>query len=222
MRRHGSPPELDDAFTRFQAEIHRLALAAARSIVEQELARRRATLEPARARKARPAPPATPQLELGFGQAPHRPSEHQLELPLAASAAPGAQRAEPSAEPSAELRREGEPAGGPDAAAPASPAPGPEPGRPAIGRARMRWTRDSIISELATWMLSGTVIDAQFMTRHGPKGLVAASRRVFGRFEAALNLAALHNAKLYPEGPPARGASSPPRTALAAPPRDPK
>ncbi len=87
----------------------------------------------------------------------------------------------------------------------------------------MRWTRDSIVSELATWMLSGTVIDAQFMTRHGPKGLVAAIRRVFGRFEAALNVAALHNAKLYPEGPPARGTSAGPRTAFPVrPPREPK
>ncbi|HEX8109681.1 MAG TPA: hypothetical protein VF516_18245 [Kofleriaceae bacterium] len=87
----------------------------------------------------------------------------------------------------------------------------------------MRWTRDSIVSELATWMLSGTVIDAQFMTRHGPKGLVAAVRRVFGRFEAALNVAALHNAKLYPEGPPTRGTSAGPRIAFpVATPREPK
>jgi hypothetical protein len=213
MRPQGSLTELDEAFARFQAEIHRLALAAARTIVEQELARRRAALEPARARKARPAPPAKRQLELGFGQAPQRSPERQLALPLAPSAAPGAQRAEPVAEPP----REAEPAGVADAA-PAPAAPGP----PAVGRGRVRWTRDSIISELATWMLSGTAIDAQFMTRHGPKGLVAASRRVFGRFEAALNLAALHNAKLYPEGPPVRGASAGLRAALAAPPREPK
>ena len=68
----------------------------------------------------------------------------------------------------------------------------------------MPWTRESIINELATWMSSGTAIDAPFMTRHGPPGLVAATRRVFGRFEAALNVAALHFAKLHPEGPPAR------------------
>jgi hypothetical protein len=221
MRPRG-PTELDDVVARFQAEIHRLAVTTARTIVEQELARRRAALEPARPRKGRPAPPAVRQLELGFGQAPARKPEPQLELPLAASAAAGAQRAEAPARPPAEPPREGEPAGPPDAAAPAAQAPGPAPGSPAPGRGRMRWTRDSIIAELATWLLSGTLIDAQFMTRHGPKGLVAASRRVFGRFEAALNLAALHNAKLYPEGPPARGMTAGPRTALAAPPREPK
>jgi hypothetical protein len=98
---------------------------------------------------------------------------------------------------------------------PATVTPAPPPGRPAGARGRTRWTRDTIISELATWLLSGTAIDAQFMTRHGPKGLVAAIRRVFGRFDAALNLAALHNARLYPEGPPTRGASSG-RPAIAA------
>jgi len=66
------------------------------------------------------------------------------------------------------------------------------------------WTRESIINELTTWTLSGTMIDAQFLTRHGPPGLVAAIRRVFGRFEAALNVAALNVSKLYPDGPPAR------------------
>jgi hypothetical protein len=74
----------------------------------------------------------------------------------------------------------------------------------ATGRKRVRWTRETIISELATWMLSGTVIDAPFVKRHGPPGLVAATVRIFGRFDAALNVAGLHVAKLYPEGPPER------------------
>jgi len=118
----------------------------------------------------------------------------------------------------AEPRPGGEPAGAPDAAAaPAAVTPEAPPGPPA-GRGRTRWTRDTIISELATWLLSGTAIYAQFMTRHGPKGLVVAIRRVFGRFDAALNLAALHNARLYPEGPPTRGAgASRPAIAAAAP-----
>ena len=68
----------------------------------------------------------------------------------------------------------------------------------------MPWTRESIVNELANWMLSGTAIDATFVTRHGPPGLVAATRRVFGRFDAALNVAALHVSKLYPDGPPER------------------
>lgn len=70
---------------------------------------------------------------------------------------------------------------------------------------RGKWTRETIINELATWMLSGTAIDAAFVTRHGPPGLVAAARRVFGRFEAALNVAGLRVSELYPDGPPQRG-----------------
>jgi hypothetical protein len=208
MRRHDSRTALHDVIARFQAEVHRLALAAARTVIEQELARRRARLEPARPRKVRPARPTARQLELGLEQAPRR----QLELPLASQAAPEAAPRTGGPEP----RREDEPAAAPDAAvAPATVTPGPQPGLPSGGRGRARWTRDTIISELATWMLSGTAIDAQFMTRHGPKGLVAAIRRVFGRFDAALNLAALHNSKLYPEGPPARGAG-PGRQAVLA------
>lgn len=210
MRRSGSRTALDDEVARFQAEIQRMAFAAVRAVIEQELARRRAEPEPARPRKARPAQPARPQLELGFAQEPQR----QLELPLAQHAAADVA---PRAGSLAETQREGEPAGAPDAAVvPATVTPEHPPGLPAGARGRARWTRDSIISELATWMLSGTAIDAQFMTRHGPKGLVAAIRRIFGRFEAALNVAALHNSKLYPEGPPARGASPGRRTTLAA------
>lgn len=78
------------------------------------------------------------------------------------------------------------------------------PDPPAGKRKREPWTRTSIINELATWMASGTTIDAMFLTRHGPPGLVAATRRVFGRFEAALNVAALRVSELYPDGPPAR------------------
>jgi hypothetical protein len=209
MRRHESRTALDDAIARFQAEVQRLALAAARAVIEQELARRRGGLEPARPRKGRPAQPAARQLELGFEQAPRS----QLELPLASQAVP---EVAPRAGSSAEPQHEGEPAGDPAAAvAPATGTPAPPAGLPAAGRGRTRWTRDTIISELATWLLSGTAIDAQFMTRHGPKGLVAAIRRVFGRFDAAVNLAALHNSKLYPEGPPVRGTSAGRQATLA-------
>lgn len=204
MRRHESRIALDELLARFQAEVQRLALAAARSVIEQELARRRARVEPAGPRKARRARPATPQLELGFSQAPRR----QLDLPLASQTAP-------EVPASAEPRPEAGPAAASDAAVAPAVTPEPPPAPPAAGRGRTRWTRDTIISELATWLLSGTAIDAQFMTRHGPKGLVAAIRRVFGRFDAALNLAALHNARLYPEGPPARGAGAA-RAAIAA------
>ncbi|HEX3763555.1 MAG TPA: hypothetical protein VHW23_32890 [Kofleriaceae bacterium] len=213
---------LDEQLVQFQAEIERLAFAAARSIIEQELAHRRAKAEPTRPRKGRLAPPARPtrrQLELGLGQVPKR----QLDLPLAQQRA-AAEAAQAAGPPDATARA-AEPAGAPDAAA--TPATGtatpePSPGAAAGGRGRTRWTRETITTELATWLLSGTAIDAQFMTRHGPKGLVAAIRRVFGRFEAALNVAALHNAKLYPEGPPTRGGGAGRPAALAAPPQEPK
>lgn len=89
--------------------------------------------------------------------------------------------------------------------APAAPAPEPAPAAPtptAVSGKRRQWTRESIIDELSGWIISKTMIDAAFLTRHGPPGLVAAARRVFGRFDAALNVASLHVSKLYPDGPP--------------------
>ena len=68
------------------------------------------------------------------------------------------------------------------------------------------WTRDTIVSELATWLVSGTSVDASFITRHGPRGLVAAAKKTFGRFDAALNVASLQVSKMYPDGPPGRRA----------------
>jgi hypothetical protein len=98
------------------------------------------------------------------------------------------------------------PIGTPTDAPAAAPAPTTAPATTATGtRKRVPWTREAIINELATWMLSGTAIDATFVRRYGPPGLVAAARRVFGRFDAALNVAGLHVSKLYPDGPPQRG-----------------
>ena len=72
------------------------------------------------------------------------------------------------------------------------------------GRTRVRWTRDAIITELASWMTNGSMVDASFMKRHGPPGLVAAALREFGRFDAALNVASLQVARLHPGEPTAR------------------
>jgi hypothetical protein len=72
------------------------------------------------------------------------------------------------------------------------------------GRKRVRWTRDAIVTELASWMTNGSMVDASFMKRHGPPGLVAAALREFGRFDAALNVASLQVARLYSDGPKAR------------------
>lgn len=91
------------------------------------------------------------------------------------------------------------------AAAPATVEPRTEPATSAVsGRKRVRWTRDAIITELASWVVKGSAVEASFVKRHGPPGLVAAALREFGRFDAALNVASLQVARLYPDGPPAR------------------
>ncbi|KAB2911161.1 MAG: hypothetical protein F9K40_01290 [Kofleriaceae bacterium] len=58
------------------------------------------------------------------------------------------------------------------------------------GKTKRQWTRESVISELGTWLIGGNA-DAAFVKRHGPPGLVAAAKRFFGRFDAALNAANL-------------------------------
>lgn len=95
------------------------------------------------------------------------------------------------------------PAAPPPAPVEAAPPAAPAEAAPAPGKKR-GWTRESIVDELTKWMLAGTSTDATFVKRHGPPGLVAATRRIFGRFEAALNVAAINISKLYPEGPPNR------------------
>ncbi len=79
------------------------------------------------------------------------------------------------------------------------PATAPQP-----TSAKRSWTRDAIVSELATWLMSGTAVEASFLMRHGPRGLVAAAKKTFGRFDAALNVASLQVSKMYPDGPPDR------------------
>lgn len=196
---------LIDAITQFHDEMQRIALAAAREIFDREFARTLAELRASEPRRRETPPPGKPSAAATgtrrgaraaapvpgpSGSSPRggRPARlgrgratAQLSLPLAAESAPAA----------------GQPA------APAQPAASAAPSTATPGK-RVRWTRESIISELATWMLSGTAIDGAFMSRHGPPGLVSATRRIFGRFEAALNLAGLHIAKLYPDGPPER------------------
>jgi len=48
-----------------------------------------------------------------------------------------------------------------------------------------------VIEELSSWLLSSKNLDAAFLKRHGPRGLVAAAKRFWGRFDAALNAANL-------------------------------
>lgn len=79
-------------------------------------------------------------------------------------------------------------------ATPAAPA---KKGRPA-------WTKERVVEELGNWLIQDPVIDAATLTRRNQSALVAAARRLFGRFDAALNAANLHLAELYPDGPPSK------------------
>lgn len=68
------------------------------------------------------------------------------------------------------------------------------------------WTRDAVLDELSKWLLDGTT-DAAFISRHGRKGLATAAKRIFGRFDAALNAANLRIAKQHPAGIPTTNAA---------------
>lgn len=181
----GGAVVLGEALEQFESELTQLAWQLVRLVFERELARR----PKARPVKERREPRREPRQVRAVAKRKPAPAPRrrkaappQLELGLASAAAP------------------------PPSPAPPSPAPAAAAG---TGK-RRKWTRDSVIEELATWMVNGTALDAQFLTRHGPPGLVAAARRIFGRFDAALNVAGLHFAKLYPDGPPVRkrGAAS--------------
>ena len=76
--------------------------------------------------------------------------------------------------------------------------------RPTGRGRRSPWTRETIVVELSTWVSKGTVVDASFLTRHGPPGLVAATKRIFGRFEAAMNVVALQQSKTFAGDPAPR------------------
>jgi hypothetical protein len=175
MRRSDSRTALTDEVERFQDEVRRLAFAVVRELVKQEIERKRSKL-----------PAAKPRVR----------ATSRAAVPAAAPTVPVVSTPPPTPPVTA------------TPATPAAPAAAQSPEQPAepatTGRKRVTWTREAIINELATWMLSGTSIDATFVARHGPPGLVAATRRIFGRFDAALNVAGLHVSKLYPDGPPER------------------
>jgi hypothetical protein len=181
MRRSANRTVLTDEVARFQADVQRLAFAAAHAIVREELEHRLARLEPAPGRTRKPRRAASP------GVAAPAPA-----AVVPATVAP--QAVAPEA-----------PAVAAPAPVPAGDPPREQPAGKPAGKKRVPWTREAIIEELASWMMGGTAIDATFVTRHGPPGLVAATRRIFGRFDAALNVAGLHVSKLYPDGPPVRG-----------------
>lgn len=77
--------------------------------------------------------------------------------------------------------------------APAPPSPAGKP---------QAWTRERVLAELATWLRTGQAVEAAFVARYGQPGLVPAAKRLFGRFDAALNAANVHLARQFPDGPP--------------------
>jgi hypothetical protein len=87
----------------------------------------------------------------------------------------------------------------------AAPAPASETApAPPAKKGRPTWTKERVVEELGNWLIQDPVIDAATLTRRNQSALVAAARRLFGRFDAALNAANLHLAELYPDGPPSK------------------
>ncbi len=196
MKRTNALTAISDTLSGFQTELQRLALQIVEDVIRREAqhhqARSATKRKPGRPAKA-PARAQQPVVRRGRG----RPSKAQQQLDLLAAADAAVPAAVASSSTSSV------------AAAPSSDPPPPPPSSAVFSGKRRQWTRESITEELANWLVSGNSTDASFVTRHGPPGLAAAARRVFGRFDAALNVAGLHVAKLYPDGPPPkRGASS--------------
>jgi hypothetical protein len=202
-----------ETIEQFQSDLERLTFALAREVLRQHLdvgapgggtprSMREPAAEPAperkvagetkRASRHQPAPE------------PSRPQEaEQLELEWleedhAEQAA--AQPSEPAVEPPSRQDVSGAASTKPIEVRPIETAPLPIPEPTGRGK-QSAWTRDRIIEELVTWMSKGTVVDAQFVRQHGPPGLATATRRIFGRIDAALNLALIEVSKRSPDGP---------------------
>lgn len=191
MKRTNALAAISDALTGFQTELQRLALQIVEDVMRREAERHQARS----VTKRKPGRPAKEPKELppAIRRKRGRPSKAQQQLDLLAAAEAAAPVEAASSTSSAAAAPSGEPQQTQSAV---------------FSGKRRQWTRESITEELANWLVSGNSTDASFVTRHGPPGLAAAARRVFGRFDAALNVAGLHVAKLYPDGPPPkRGAA---------------
>jgi hypothetical protein len=202
MKRFDIRAAVDEELARFEEEVRTLAYAIARAVLREELESKPLQLV------LKPLPATTGRQAKRLADEPDEPiaprAEPKATRRKRAELADEAEPAAPEAVPQLELQLANAGAASDAAAAappPAPAAPAPQPRAPE-GQKRVQWTRESIINELATWVSSGTAIDAAFMARHGPRGLVAAARKIFGRFEAAMNLTALHLSKVSAENPP--------------------
>jgi hypothetical protein len=206
MKRLDIRAAVDEELARFEAEVRNLAFAIARAVLRQELESKPLQLELS-ALRPRTAQQPKAQAERRSRSPAARVPEPEPKAPRRKRADVQQAESQPEAEATPQLELHlANAAGAAEVVAPPAPAapePPPPPPPPSTeGRQRVQWTRESIINELATWVSSGTAIDAAFMARHGPRGLVAAARKIFGRFEAAMNLTALHLSKVSAENPP--------------------
>lgn len=205
--------DLQDAIARFESEIRELAVALAREAVAREAARRSAASAAGKGagKGAR------------SGAAPRRGDRQVKEARSSSASAPGKSRRKSASPPAPaqqlplQLGSPPAPAGGErtpknsagssSEASPQSAAEAPliDAVKPASsaqrGSKRIVWTADSVIDALVPFVKSRMEVDASFVKRHGPKGLVAAAIRFFGRYPAALNRASLHAAKLAASEP---------------------
>jgi len=177
---------LFDCVAAFDDRLRDLAWQLANDILARELARA------ARGRSTPRRPPGRPRTA--------RTAERQLPLRFHAPVAP------PPLARDADAPGEPQPAGGAAEAPDQPPPPAPTGTAPPSGRA---WTRDRVITELATWLLQESGLDAATLTRRGQAPLATWSRRLFGRFDAALSAANLHLAARYPDGLPTRAGCPP-------------
>ena len=54
--------------------------------------------------------------------------------------------------------------------------------------------------------MGGNPVEAAYLIRHRQRALVTNAKRIFGRFEAALNAANLHLSQKHPDGIPGKKA----------------
>jgi hypothetical protein len=189
MQRPLGSPALSDCISRFESELRAAVWEIARAVLAQELSRRTAAERAPRTNRARAvnhrrAAPAR--------RARGRAAPAELITPAIV---------EVVAPPPVETAN--------DASDDSDAPPLTVPGLQTKSRGRAAWTRDRVVDELATWVIQDPVIDAATLSRRGQSSLVAAARRLFGRFDAALNAAHLRISELYPDGPPKRGGRVP-------------
>jgi hypothetical protein len=172
---------LSDRISRFETDLRDAVWELALSVLHKEYVRRAAAAAP-QSRKAKPARGAAARRSRPAARPAARSAPRVKAVVEAAVVEAPAPVASPVASPVD------------DAADTAAPA---RKGRPA-------WTKERVVEELGNWLIQDPVIDAATLTRRNQSALVAAARRLFGRFDAALNAANLHLAELYPDGPPSK------------------